>query len=141
MATDHRVSFSRFNQIRSYIFIFESINYVLNLRRTKQVAVKNGMPPLVYHLLELGAVVNVMTKSDETPLSIAMNLEDGSPLKKEAKLMITQMLKSYGALGSCKEIMTRIRAGTLSVQPRKAAAVTSAESIPEGRRLPEEDDK
>ena len=100
------------------------------------------MPPLVFHLLELGAVVNVMTNTDETPLSIAINLEDGTPQKAEAKLMIIQMLKRFGAVASCKEIMTGIRAGTLSVQPRKAKAVTSAESIPEHRKLPaEEDDK
>merc|ERR1719401_733810 len=88
------------------------------------VACSDACLPLVFKLLELEADPNAITRSNATPLGIARQKQEGdSDEQQEARGIISNMLRSYGAQELWKDALNR------SKRPKRAPATQPSETI------------
>ncbi|CAE8635219.1 unnamed protein product [Polarella glacialis] len=86
------------------------------------IACANACLPLVFKLLELGADPNVITRVNDTPVSLAKRkLPDDTEEQSEARGIIASMLREYGGQEQWKEaLLFARRPRTVHVKPSKA---------------------
>ncbi|CAK9017401.1 unnamed protein product [Durusdinium trenchii] len=70
------------------------------------IACADACLPLAFKLLELNADPNVITRSNDTPLSLAKRGQpEDNEEQREARGIISNMLRSYGAQDSYKDVL------------------------------------
>mmetsp|Transcript_43622 Transcript_43622/g.69217 ORF Transcript_43622/g.69217 Transcript_43622/m.69217 type:complete len:251 (+) Transcript_43622:87-839(+) len=70
------------------------------------IACAGACLPLAFKLLELKADPNVITRSNETPLSLAKRAQpEDNEEQREARGIISNMLRSYGAQDNYKDVL------------------------------------
>ncbi|CAE7237648.1 unnamed protein product [Symbiodinium sp. KB8] len=74
------------------------------------IASADACLPMAFKLLELKADPNVITRANETPLALAKrSRDDDSDEQKEARGIISNMLRSYGGQDTCKDALRMLR--------------------------------
>eukprot|EP00439_Symbiodinium_sp_Y106_P066596 s888_g10.t2 len=74
------------------------------------IASADACLPMAFKLLELKADPNVITRANETPLALAKrSRDDDTDEQKEARGIISNMLRSYGGQDTCKDALRMLR--------------------------------
>lgn len=94
------------------------------------IGCKQACLPLVFKLLEMRAQSNTITKTDETPLSLALSgaTKDENDEQREARPIIAAMLREAGGKPDAKaalQAMLAPRKPVVSAQPRAGGYATS----------------
>lgn len=77
------------------------------------VACADACLPLTFKLLELKADPNIITRSNDTPLSLAKGARKGDgEEQREARGIISNMLRSYGAQENWKDVLASAKGTT-----------------------------
>ncbi|CAE7201196.1 unnamed protein product [Symbiodinium sp. CCMP2592] len=101
------------------------------------IASADACLPMAFKLLELKADPNVITRANETPLALAKrSRDDDSDEQKEARGIISNMLRSYGGQDTCKDALRMLRktsqpAASKESQALKEEVVTARGLLPE----------
>uniref|UniRef100_A0A7S4VBZ9 Uncharacterized protein n=1 Tax=Alexandrium monilatum TaxID=311494 RepID=A0A7S4VBZ9_9DINO len=86
------------------------------------IACVDACLPLAFKLLELKADPNIITRSDETPLALAKRALPGdTEEQREARGIISNMLRSYGAQESTRDVLAMSRGANKRPTGAKAA--------------------
>lgn len=94
------------------------------------VACADACVPLAFKLLEMKADANVITRRSETPLGLARRKKpEDTEETKEARNILTNMLKDYGAQGTAVGVLNKAHGGhAVSGPPAKAPAPAPAQA-------------
>merc|ERR1719379_574925 len=91
------------------------------------VSCADACVPLAFKLLEMKADPNVITRRNETPLLLARRKKpDDPPEAQEARNILTNMLKDYGAQGTAGGVLADAYGVPQTGQPTAKATVPSA---------------
>ncbi|CAJ1360094.1 unnamed protein product [Effrenium voratum] len=97
------------------------------------VACADACLPLAFKLLELQADPNVITRNNDTPLSLAKRTRtDDSEEQSEARGIIANMLQSYGAQDNYKDVLRLSRKQSQAPDrssPRKTTTTSTATQV------------
>ncbi|CAE6934546.1 unnamed protein product [Symbiodinium natans] len=88
------------------------------------IACADACLPMAFKLLELKADPNTITRANETPLALAKrSRDDDSEEQKEARGIISNMLRSYGGQDTCKDALRMLRKTSQSSAPSQSQAL------------------
>lgn len=90
------------------------------------IACADACLPLAFKLLELEADPNVITRSSTTPLGLVKQKRaDDSEEQKEAREIIANMLRHYGAVENWKEALSKARRPKKKEEPQAETVVAT----------------